>query len=290
MPFAKLSFDDKTVTVRESQGLGKIADGDSAYVTQKNAEGDIEAEVYDKALGLLLTSLIGAAPSSSGGGPYTHTFTLSQSNQHQSLSVFFQDPDSTKLYANAVADSWKMTVAESAIVEHVWSFKSRSSDDFSTLTPDYTSLGSKFLHQHLSFKLATTVGGLSGASKIALKNLELNVNANTMFDNALGTVEPQDVLNQQFSVTGKFTLNKNDDTYRALMNNLTYNAMEIKLTNGTTSILTIQLPRVHFANWEQDRTLDKIVGQTIEFTANYDAANAADIISTLTLVNQQSSY
>lgn len=291
VPFAKLSFDDKVVTARESQGLGKIADGDSSYVTQKNAEGDVESQVYDKALGLFLTGLVGAAPSTAGSNPYTHTFTLSQSNQHQSLTVTYQDPDYTKQFTNAVVDSWKLTVDESAIVEHQWGFKSKSSDDVGTaLTPDYTSLGAKFLHQHLSFKLATNIAGLAAATRIALKNLELQVNTNTVFDNALGTVEPQDVLNQQFSVTGKITLNKNDDTYRLLMMNGTYNAVEIKLNGGTSSILTIQLPRVHFSNWEQDRSLDSIVSQTIEFTANYDAANAADIISTLTLVNAQATY
>lgn len=289
VPFAKLSFDDKTITVRETQGLGKIADGDSAYVTQKSADGSIDAEVYDKALGLFLLSLMGSE-TPSGSNPTTHTYTLSNTNQHQSISIFAQDPDNTKVFANSVVDSWKMTIATNAIVEHSWGFMSRSSDDFSTLTPAYTSLGLKYLHQNLSFKLATTIGGLAGATKIALKSLELNVNANTMLDSALGTVEPQDILNQQFQVSGKITLNKNDDTYRQLMLAGTYNACEIKLTNTTNSILTIQLPRVHFTNWQQDRTLDKIVPQTIEFTGNYDAANALDIISTLTLANLQTTY
>lgn len=290
VPFGKLSFDDKAVIVRETQGLGKIADGDSAYVTNKNATGDIDNETYDKALGLFLSSLIGATPSSSAGPPYTHTFTLNNTNQHQSLTIYYQDPDYTKVFTNAVVDKWKMKIAENAIVEHTWSFASRASDDWSTLTPNYTSLGSKFLHQHLNFKLAATIAGLAGATKISLKNLELNVDANAMFDNALGTVEPQDVLNQQFSVSGKLTLNKNDDTYRQLMLGGTYQSLQIVLTNTANSILTIQLPRVHFPNWQQDRSLDKITSQTIDFVANYDAANALDIISTLTLVNTQASY
>lgn len=290
LPFSKMSFDDKTVTVREKQGLGKIADGDSSYVTQLNAEGDVESEVYDKALGCLLTGVFGANSTPSGGGPYTHTYTLTNTNQHQSLSVVYQDPDQTKVFPNAMIDNWKMTVDQNGIVQHAFGFKSKVSRDWSTLTANYTSLGSKFLHQHLSFKLASTIGGLSAATGISLKKLEVEIKKNAMFDSVLGTVEPEDVLNQQLSVDINFELLKTDDTYRQLELAGTYKAMEIKLTNGASSILTLQLPRVSFDKWEQDRKLDDIVSQKITGHGNYDAANALDIISTITLVNQQASY
>lgn len=291
MPFAKMTFDDNTVTVRETQGLGKISDGDSVYVTQQSASGDIDAQIYDKALGLLLGSIFGAMPVTSGGSPYTQTYTLNQTNQAPSLTIYYQDPDFTKAFRNAVVDMWKMKVTMNGIVDHTFSFKSKVGADQSVaLTPNYTSLGTKFLHQHLSFKLASNIAGLSGASAISLQDLELDINRNAILDSALGTVEPEDVLNQQLAITGKIKLNKTDDSYRQLMLNGTYKSMEIKLTNGANSILTLQFPRVSFTQWAQDRSLDKIVSQDIVFTANYDAANALDVVSTATLVNLQSSY
>ena len=106
----------------------------------------------------------------------------------------------------------------------------------------------------------------------------------------MGTVEPEDILNQQISVEGSLELNLEDDTYRDYMLNGTYRAMQIAFTNGSSSILTLQFPRVDFSEWESDYTLNEIAKQTINFKCNYDAANDLDIISTATLVNTQASY
>ena len=39
LPYVTMSFKDSTVTAREDQGLGNIADSDSLYVTMRMAEG-----------------------------------------------------------------------------------------------------------------------------------------------------------------------------------------------------------------------------------------------------------
>jgi hypothetical protein len=85
-------------------------------------------------------------------------------------------------------------------------------------------------------------------------------------------------------------LNLESDTYRDYMLDGTYRAMEIKLNGGTSSILTLQFPRVDFSEWEPDYSLNDIAKQSINFKCNYDAANALDIISTATLVNTQTTY
>lgn len=281
---------DRTETSREEQGQGVIADSDSNYVVMQMGEGEVEAEIYDKALGLFLMSLLGSAPSTGGSNPYTHTYTLSNSNQHQSLSLYWEDPDRNDMFPLSVVDNLRISVEPLGKVQYTVGFKSKRAREWTNQTQNYTSLGSKFLHQHLSFKLAANVGALAAASPISLKSLELNISANTVFDHVMGTVEPEDILNQQFAVEGNINLNLEDDTYRDLMLNGTYRAMEIKLTNGASSILTLQFPRVDFTQWEHDYTLNEIAKQTIQFKANYDQANALDIISTATLVNTQTSY
>lgn len=290
VPRISISHDDKIEQAREEQSLGKIADSDSAYVVHRHAEGEIEAEIYDKALGVFLTSLLGAVPTTGGSDPYTHTYTLSNSNQHKSISILTQDPDTNKMFRKAVVDSLTLTVEPNATVKWTVGFKSNSGANWGTQTASYTSLGSKWLHQHLGVKLAAAVGSLAAASTISLKRLELTISANTMFDDVLGTVESEDILNQQFSVEGTLELNKEDETYRNYMLDGTYRAMEIKLNGGSSSIFTLQFPRVDFSEWEQDRSLNEIVTQSINFKGNYDKANALDIISTCTLVNSQSSY
>jgi len=285
VPRMTISYDDHIASARENEGLGKIADSDALYVTQQMASGDIEFQPDDRILGLFLTSLIGASPVQSGANPYTYTYTLSNTNQHQSVSLLYQDPDFTKAYPLGVVNTMKFSVKQNAIVTCTVNFLSKVGRDWTTQTANFTALGSKFLHQHLQFKTAAAVGSLAAASAISLKELEFTINANAQFDTVLGTVEPEDILNQQFSVEGSLTLNKTDDSYRQLMLANTYKAVGISFVNGASSQLNFQFPRVDFTAWEQDRSLDDIVSQKIQFKANYDAANALDIISTCTLIN-----
>lgn len=291
VPVATMSFKDTIEEAREDQGMGVIADSDSKFVTMTMGEGEVEAQLYSNALGVVLTGVLGAVPSSSGGGsPYTHTYTLSNSNQHKSLSLYWADPDRTDMFKLGVVDSFKVSVEPSGIVNYTVGFKSKTADEWTTITSDYTDLGTKFLHQHAAVKLASDTSGLSAATALSVKNLELNINKNAMFDSVIGTVEPEDVLNQQLSVEGSLELNLEDDTFRDYMLNGTYRAMSIVLNASSNAILTLEFPRVDFSEWEPDYTLNEIAKQKINFKANYDAANAVDIISTATLVNTTSSY
>lgn len=285
IPRSTISFDDKIEQAREEEAMGRLAGSDAAFVTQKMADGTFESNLDDKTIGIILTSLLGASPVITGGPTYLHTYTLSNTNQHKSLSVAYQDPDFTKIFPLAVVDSLKIVVEQNAIVQFTVEFKSRVSRDWGTLTADFTGLGNKFLHQHLVAKLAATTGALAGSTAISLKKLEINISANTKFDSVLGTVEPEDILGQQFTVEGSLELNKEDDTYRNYMLGGTYRAMDITFLRATNSSIQFQFPRVDFSAWEQDRSLNEIVSQKINFKANYDAANALDIISTCVLTN-----
>lgn len=289
IPVQSMSFFDRTETAREEQGQGVIADSDSNYVTQKMGEGEIEAQIYDKALGVFLSGLLGASPSTGGGPPYTHTYTLSQSNQGKSVSLYWQDPDRDYLFPLGMLNSLSLKVEPNGLVNWTIGFMSKTARNWTSQTANFTSLGSKWLHQHLAFKLAANVGSISAATAISLKSLELNINRNTVFDSVLGTVEPEDILNQQLSIDGSIELNVEDDTYRNYMLNGTYRSMEVKLNGGSNSILTMQFPRVDFTEWEPDFSLNEIAKQGIQFKCNYDQANALDIISTCTLTNTQAS-
>lgn len=290
MPRVKMSFMDSTEIAQENQGLGNIADQDSQYVTFQFGDGSIDAELYDAGLGYIIESLLGAKDTPSGSNPYTHTYTLSQTNQAQSLTLFWQDPDRAYIFPMAVVDSLKVTVAPKGMVEYSITFKSRKARDWARQTTSFTTVGSKFLHQHLQLRLASTIAGLAGASETPLKNFEMTISRNAVNDELLGTVEPDDVLSQQLSIEGVLDMNLTDDTFRTLMLNGTYQSMEFKLVGSANSSLQMQFPRVAFSQWAPDWELDKIASQKINFKANYDSANALDIISTCVLINAKASY
>ena len=290
VPWVTMSFKDTVEEAREEQGMGNLADSDSKYVVMKMGEGEIEAQLYDKALGVILTGVIGAAPTTSGSNPYTHAFSLATNNQHKSLSLYWKDPDRSDMFRLAMIDSFQISAELSGIINYTLGFKSKTADEWTSQTADFTSLGNKFLHQHLEVRLAATIGALSAATPISLKSLELNINKNAIYDGVMGTVEPEDILNQQMSVEGNLNLNLEDDTYRDYMLDGTYRAMEIKLNRSSSSSLTFQFPRIDFSAWEPDNTLNEIAKQQINFKANYDAANALQLISTCSLINAQASY
>lgn len=285
IPRVTVSFEDKTDTAREAEGLGRIEDSDSNHVLRRFAEGDIEFEVNDRQVGMFLTSLLGASPTTTGGPTYAHAYALSNTNQHQSVSIYYEDPDVRKLYPLGVVSSLEFTAEPDAIVRATASVMSKGSRDWTNQTEDFTDIGLKFLQQHVQIKLATDLSGLAAATPLSVKSLNLTISANAQNDNVLGTAEPEDILNHQFSVEGSLTLNKEDDTYRGYMTNGTYRAMEINFNRAANSSLQFQFPRVDFTEWEQDRSLDDIVSQSINFKGNYDAANGQAIITTATLTN-----
>lgn len=290
IPWATLSFHDTIESAAENQAFGNIADQDSFYVTLQKAEGEVGAQLYDQSLPYFLGSLLGAKPVTTGGNPYTQTFTLSQTNTPVSLTLYWTDPDRSYIFPLAIVDTLTVSVKPLGIVEYTIGFKSKVSKNWATLTPTFTTLGSKFLHQHLVFKTAANVGSLTAASNISLKELNLKISRNTMFDEVMGTVEPEDILSQQLSVEGDVTLNLQDDTYMNYMLGGTYKAMEINLLNGANSSLDLRFPRVDFHDWEPDYTLNEIAKQKIQFKANYDSANGLDIISTAVVINTKVSY
>lgn len=290
IPYVTMSFKDSISSAREEQGLGVVADSDSFYVTLRMGEGEVESQLYDNGLGYILYSLLGAAPVTTGSNPYTHTFTNSQTNQQPSLSLYWLDPDRALMFPLAVVESLNVSVEPSGIVNWTVAFKSKASRDWTRLSPSYTALGNKFLHQHVALKLASSVAGLGAATPISLKNLDLTINRNTIFDEVIGTVEPEDVLGQQLTVEGTVNLNLEDDTFRRYMLDGTYRAMGLNLLRSSSSSLALVFPRVDFNEWSPDFTLNEIAKQEVNFKANYDTANSLDIISSSVLINTKTSY
>lgn len=290
IPNAKLSFHDMIESASEDQGFGNIADQDSFYVTLTKAEGDIAAQLYDQGLGYIIGSLLGAKPVTTGSNPYTHTFTISQTNQAVTLSLYWTDPDRDYMFPFAVVDSFKMSVKPLGLVEYTIGFKSKSARNWTHQTPVFTTLGNKFLHQNLVFKLAANVASLTAATNISLKDLSLTIKRNVIHDVVMGTSEPEDVLSQTISVEGDVSLNLQDDTYRNYMLSGAYKSMEINLLASANSSLDLRFPRVNFSQWEPDFTLNEIAKQKIQLKGNYDSANALDIISTAVLINTKISY
>jgi len=296
VPKSSVAFFDRSLKEISRLNYGTIGDGNTSNKLLEWAEGTIESDVLDKPFGLFLLAAFGTLNTSGpSDSAYTHTFSLQNDNQHDSLTITLDDPDRTDQYAFAMLDSLEMEIIPDDVVKFVAAFKSRPGRAIAAASESYIA-NNKFLGRHASVKIAAATGNLAAASAINIKSLKLRIAKNTLMNNVLGTVHPDDILNGKFEITGEITLDLEDQTYRQYMLDGSYKAMRINLTNsdvliGATSrpSFTLDLSRVAFDAWEPTRNNDELVMQKINFRALYDITNG-NIVNSCTLVNGQSSY
>ena len=294
VPKAAVSFDDKVTKAKSALSYGTINGmGNQSLVAQKWAEGSIEGDVLDESFGLLMLALFGSVSSASFNGAYKHTYSLQEDNQHQSLSMYLDDPVDSLLFELAMINSMELSVVPEDVLKFTADFMSKSSAG-SVETAAYTA-ENKFLGRHLSLKLASLTSGLDAAASISAKELTLTVEKNTLLDQVLGTVQPEDVLNQQFIVSGEITLDMENRTYANLMLDGTYQALRIDFVNSDVTIgstnpsFRLDLSRVEFDEWEPTRDNDEVVSQTVQFTAMWDITNGT-VVNDAYVINEVASY
>jgi len=295
LPKTSIDFDAKANKAVSGESLGVISEmGNQAIVTAEFSEGSIEGEINVNSFGLLFVAILGGVSSVAELGAFKHTYSLLESNQHQSLSVLMQDGDlGDTIFKNCMVDSFEMTVAMEDPVKFNVGLKGKKPN-----TSDYTPVYAedyKFVGRDLEFKVASSVAGLAGASAVCLKDLNITINKNAEYDYCLGTLEADDIHNKQIKIEGSITLNYEDRTWRDYMLNGDYKAIGIKLTNTRDAIgtnlpkLYLELPRVHFSEWESARENDEIAKQSLNFTALYDL-DSGKLISDAYIVNTTVSY
>jgi len=294
LPQVDFSLMEKVDKVRDDSGFGNLADSQDIMVSEKYAEGEISGQLRDQTFGYFLLALLGSVSSSASGAGYAHTFTLTQSNQHQSLALVKKDELETLMYKLAMLSKLDVKLALDSFANFTAGIIAKAGVT-SSGTPSYTD-ENKFSKKHAKIKVATNIAGLAAATALEVKTLELNIEKNVIRDSAFGTVQPVDILNKALSISGQITLNYEDNTFRDYMLNGDKKSLEIKLENtdvdlgsGLYPSLTIQLPLVDF-DWSPNYALEDIVSQTISFKANYDVANSQEIIHSCILVNDKASY
>lgn len=293
IPKMTLSLDDKIEQVTDESTTGVLEDANDASVIYKYSEGELEAIIGDKSIGLFLLALFGSVVTT---GPidsaYTHTFSVGQTAQHPSLTVFIDDENVDYRHALGMVSSFTLDVAYDKFCTYRVGLKTKVGASGAN-TPSY-SAENKFLPQHCTVKIATTQAGLTAASAINIRRVILNVNKNLEDDRALGSTAPVDILNKQFQIDGELELVFNDETFKTQLLADTVQALRIKLTHttliGSTSVpdLQIDLHSVKFSEFSRNYSNNDIVTASVKFKAFYKLADAKMV--TPVLINATVSY
>lgn len=295
LPKLSMSYDDGIEQVVDESSVGVIEDSTNAAIVGKYGEGEIEGHIYDKSFGALLLATFGAVSTT---GPaetsvYTHTFSVDQSAQHDSLTIFLDDGNQDYKYALAMVESLELDVSVGQFSKFTASFRSKKGDT-ATLSPSYTT-ENHFLPQHASLKTASALAGLTAASAIDVRSVRLTINKNIEDDRKLGSLDQVDILNKQFSVEGTLEIVYNDNTFKTDQLADTAKAMRLQLVNSDVTIgatlkptLTFDMAKVKFSNFAKNYSNNDIVTATVDFKAFYSLTDTQMI--TAELKNLQASY
>lgn len=122
-----LSVVDKTIMSQDGGRRGRLEDTLNSYVAGTYAEGDLEGPVRDQLVGLVLLALMGqAADSTVESGVYDHVYTVSQSNNHPSITINKREPNAAFDHALAMIDGFELTCVPEEINMFKASFRSKA--------------------------------------------------------------------------------------------------------------------------------------------------------------------
>lgn len=303
IPFSEMAIDEKFENALDEQSYGVVEDSAGQTRIKEWAEGSFKAPVGDAHFPLILLSIFGslstAANPDVSGTVKDHTITVGQSAQHQSLTLFLDDPAATAgaqdyKHALGVVHSLEIAYQQGRFLEYTANVKALKGVQ-AALTPSYTA-ENRFLPQHVTFKMATNLAGLGAAVATVIKSLTLKVDETLEEQTVLGNKAPVDFLNKQFVIEGTLEALWDDEaTFKATALAGTAKAMRIDIKNTDVTIGTaanpeiiIDLAKVVFKEITRPIKLNDMVAQTLQFKAHYSASDSKMV--TVKCTNLTTSY
>ena len=298
IPLTDFDFDDKAEVAVQEGRRARIEASYGGDVVKKWAEGNMEGNIYSDSFGLVLLSALGglstAANADGSGNVYDHTYSVQNGNTHQSLTLSTEDAEAgDKEYAGVVVTSLEITGEEGSYVKFSAGLMGNSetgSTETSSFSTEYP-----FRPQDLTFKLASAVSGLSGASAVGIKSFTLSIEKNVEANWNLGSLTPSEFYNKQFSVQLEIELIHTGDTYRDLFIAGTSRAFLLSLVNSDVTIGTAANPQLditlasgQITDWVRNQGNDDIVTETLTIRCDYSTSESSLISAVLT--NLTSSY
>lgn len=164
IPFDDLSFDEKYDNAIADQAVGVVENAINEYRVKNYADGTFKVPMMDQSTGELFYSLFGGYAAAAHGAEaavYDHTFTVGETAQHQSLTMFLHDPLSSVdySYANGVIHKMEIDAELKKFVTLSLSARAQKGVAQSSFSPSILS-ENRFLPQYMTFASAPNTAGL----------------------------------------------------------------------------------------------------------------------------------
>ena len=285
IPYASYSYTEKVLKIKDESGLGTLATPQGSDIVKEWTEGELTMHIRDLSIGLFLLSLYGAesfaqdTPESNVG---THTFTLAESNQHQSLTIFKKDPVETLASPLTMVTSFQVqAVLDQYAQITVGLMGKKFGADVETVA--YVA-ENKFRPQDLSIKLASAGSDPTGASaQGTVRSIDFTANKNIEEYQGLGSKALTDILNKDFVCSGNMEVLFEAETFKnyVLGDSNQNRSMALEFQNlqaiagGTTNPkLSFIFDEVVFNEFTQDYENSNLVMVSLSFEMVYNMNNA----------------
>jgi hypothetical protein len=163
-PWDSLDFDEKFDNVVADQAVGVIEDNIAEYRVKNYADGSFKMPLTDQSSALLLLSMMGGqSVSTPATGVYAHKFTVGETAQHQSLTMFVHDPlgGTDFSHANGVIHKMDIDVQLKKFVQLSLSVRAQKGVSQSAFTPSIIA-ENRFIPQYMTFATAPSLAGAAG--------------------------------------------------------------------------------------------------------------------------------
>ncbi|MFA5091687.1 MAG: phage tail tube protein [Candidatus Paceibacterota bacterium] len=272
----------------------RLEDSLGARVTTKWVEGVFEGVLHADLIGYFLYNLYGAVSSSwVASGVYQHTFSVGQSIQHPSLSLFAKDGSvQQKVYKRCMVRDVKLTAAINDLVRAAVQVIGADSAT-SAASPSY-STEYDFIARDITLKFAASEGALAAATAIKATDVELTIRQAVQPHHVIGSYVPDDIYNTDHGIDLKFTRAFTDTTFKDLFLADTYQYVQLTIQgaadigSGNNPTLTLTLNRAQVMDWNRDGEANSVVMEPIVVRAFYNESDGE--MSTLVLKNKVAEY
>lgn len=282
------TFDIKPVVVKikDEPGMGRIEETLDSVIVQTHSSGTATVRMTKEFMGTVLNMIFGRAPTTTGAGPFTHAYTVRNTNDHLSYTTTVKDPIKGMVrYAYTVLNEAQLTfeVDKFPMIQ----LQLEAGQEVSaTGTPAYSTTDEKFLPQHVSIKVAANLAGLAAAPVLDVNKFELTAAKKVDKYFKLGSTNPDNIHNQRMGFAGTLTNLYRTSQLRDLAYSNTKQAMSVLVSNGTDSV-EFRFPRVSFEEWGDDGDNNTRLMNSVNFFPEY---TSADGLATATLINAVSTY
>jgi len=291
---------EKDERILNEQTLGVIEASQGESIVKQWAEVTYKAPIGDKHFALILLAALGSLSTGdnadSDASIKDHTITIAQSAQHQSLTVFKNDPLYASDYKHALSciSSLEINYEQGKYLEYTATFMAKKGAG-ATITVSNTT-ENRFLPQHVVFKIAATQADLGAASATVIKSLKLKIEPNLEADTSLGSVAPTDFVNKQIAISGELEAIYSDEaTFKTLALAGTEKALRLDMINTDVTIGSAANPKVRidlhkavFKEHASPAKLHDLMIENVQFTAHYNVTDSKMITALVT--NAVASY